>query len=282
MAAVKKKLPSNKKKKKTSSKGSTTKVSVSLPTELSVPSTNLGDYAILIYGAKKIGKTTMCSYFPKSLFLMFEPGAKALSVYQRSITKWEEFKEYVKLLKKDKKFNTVIIDTADFMYDLAFDYVCRKLLIDHPSEEAWGKGWKKIKEELYTEVKNLFECGKGIVFLSHATERTITRRDGSEYDVTESSMAKQLRELIEGLVDIWALYEYNGKNRTLILQGDDQVDAGQRIEGGFRYADGSPIQVIDMGKNAEEAFNNFNKAFHNKLSKPEVKVKKKKALKKKK
>ena len=262
---VKKRVP-NKTTKKTenTSRGLP---DVSLPTEVSEPCESLGDFSMLLFGAKKIGKTTMCAQFPKALFLMFEPGGKALSVYQRRVKTWEEFKAYIKLLKKDSTFKTIVIDTADIMYELCFDYVCRKLVISHPSEESWGKGWRDIKQEMYSQVNELLNLEKGVIFISHVTQRTITRRDGFEYDVVESSMPKQAREVIEGLVDLWVLYDYQGSKRTLTIQGDDHVDSGHRIQGRFTYPDGEPIRSIDMGGSAKEAFQRFTLAFNNKLEK---------------
>ena len=58
---------------------------LTLPTEKSKPSSRLGDYTWLIYGAKKIGKTSLVAQFPETLILSFEPGTKALEVFQTRI-----------------------------------------------------------------------------------------------------------------------------------------------------------------------------------------------------
>src|ERR1044072_9239001 len=77
-----------------------------LPEKKSVPVQNLGGYVMLIYGAKKIGKTSLCSMFDNALFLFFEAGRKALRIFQEPMTSWKKFTRFVQLLKKDERFDT--------------------------------------------------------------------------------------------------------------------------------------------------------------------------------
>jgi len=256
---------------------------VSLPDRISIPSDKLGDYSILLYGEKKIGKTSLASKFKDAFFLMFEPGAKALSIFQRPVETWAEFKEYVKLLRKDKKFSTIVVDTVDIAYKKCMEYVCKKLVIDHPSDEGWGKGWEAIRNEFTSEINTLLDLDKGTILISHATEKEIKTRTGDVYHRISPTVANQAKEVLEGIVDIWAYYRYNGSTRSLVIGGDDHVGAGHRLEKRFKYTNGEPIREISMGQNAEEAFNNFLEAFNNKtiqqsspITKPTLVVKRRK------
>ena len=250
-----------------------------LPKERSRPCDKLQDYSSLIYGRKKIGKTTLASMFKKAFFMLCEPGGKALSLYARPVRNWLEFKAYVRLIIKSKNFENVVIDTADYSYEYCFDYQCKKMVIDHPADEAWGKGWKAIKKEYSSEITKLLHSGKGVIFISHAREEEVKKRGGETYNRTASTLSGQAKELLEGLVDIWAFYTYEGDQRVLIIQGDDYIDAGHRVEGRFLYSDGSPMEKINMGNSKEEAYTNFVAAFENKLDKPIKAVKKKIVLK---
>jgi hypothetical protein len=244
---------------------------LTLPSEKSEPCGKLQDYSILLYGAKKIGKTTLASMFPKAMFLFCEPGGKALSVYGRAVKNWKELKGYVRLICKDKTFENVVVDTADYAYEYCSDYVCKKMGIDHPSDEAWGKGWKAVKAEIAGEVNRLLHSGKGVIFISHSRDEEVKKSDGDTYNKTASTLPGQAKDLLEGLVDIWAYYTYHREERVLIIRGDDYVDAGHRVEGRFNYPDGTPIKRIPMGSTKEEAYKNFVSAFENKLAKPESK-----------
>lgn len=254
-------------------------VELTLPKERSKPCDKLQDYSILLYGEKKIGKTSLSSMFKKAFFMLCEPGGKALSLYSRPVRNWLEFKTYVRLIIKSKEFENVVIDTADYSYEYCFDYVCKKMVIDHPSDEAWGKGWKAVKKEYANEINKLLHSGKGVIFISHAREEEVTKRGGEKFDRTASTLAGQAKELLEGLVDVWAYYTYEGDQRVMIIQGDDYIDAGHRIEGRFLYTDGTPIRRIPMGNSKDEAYQNFVDAFENKLTKATTGAKKKIILK---
>lgn len=246
-------------------------VQVSLPTERSKPVTDLGGYSILFYGKKKIGKTTMCQHFPDTLFLMAEAGAKKLSIWQKPVRSWNEFRQYVKLLQTDKRFKTIVIDPVDVMYDMCMAYVCTKLNIIHPSEADWGKGWSAVKKEFMGENNKLLNSGKGIIYISHLREEEIEERGKKSYHRKTNTMSGQAKEAIEGVVDVWACYDYSSGKRTLTILGDDFNDVGHRLneEPGarFLYTNGEPIRVIDMGKSSKESYANFLKAFNNQLVK---------------
>lgn len=253
---------------------SITPVQVTLPTERSRPVTDLGGYSILFYGKKKIGKTTMCQHFPATLFLEFEPGAKKLAIFQKPVKSWNEFRQYVKLIATDTKFKTIVIDPVDISYDMCMAYVCTKLNIIHPSEADWGKGWSAVKKEFMGEMNKLLNSGKGIIFISHLREEEIEERGKKPYHRKTNTMSGQAKEAIEGVVDVWACYDYSSGKRTLTILGDDFNDVGHRLneepDARFIYPGGEPIRTIPMGKTSKEAYGNFLKAFNNQLPKEVV------------
>jgi hypothetical protein len=246
-------------------------IEVSLPTQLSSPANHIGDYSILLYGEKKIGKTSLASKFDKALFLMFEPGGKALSVYQKPVANWAEFKKFISLIQKDKQFRTIVIDTVDIAYQMCVEYILEKLVIKHLSDEEWGKGWQACKDEFNKEIVNLLKTEKGVIFVSHAAEKEIKTRTGDQYHRISPTMSNQARDILEGIVDIWMYYGYEGKARFLWVEGNDHIGAGHRLETRFKYTDGSAIAEIPMGKSPTEAYANFIKAFNNSIQKGEDK-----------
>lgn len=238
---------------------------LSLPLSKSEPSDTLQDYSILIYGPKKIGKTSLTSQFDKALSFMTEPGGKAQAMYQVACTTWTDLRGYTKLFIKDSRFRTGIVDTADLSYELCMAYTCKKMLIDHPSDEGYGKGWSAVRKEYQAWIMELLGSGKGVIFISHMKDSEFKNRRGDSYNKVGASMAGQAADIIEGLVDIWGNYTYNGKKRYLIIGGSDEVDAGNRVQGHFLDIEGKPLDRIPMGNSPEEAYKNFIAAFNNKL-----------------
>jgi GTPase SAR1 family protein len=226
---------------------------------------NLGDYSILLFGEKKIGKTTLASYFPNTLFLMTEPGGKALSIFQLPITDWVSFKKTVRLLRKDKRFQTIGVDTIDLLYKMCERYVCDKLGITDIAEADWGKGWRAVKDEFTTEIQVLMSLGKGIILVSHSEEKEVKLRSGATHDRIQPTMAKQAREVVEAMIDIWAYYTYDGQQRVLQIRGDENTSAGHRLQSNFKY-NGKEVREISMGTSGEDAYRNVVDCFHNRYA----------------
>ncbi len=237
---------------------------LSLPTEATDPITDLGGIMILIHGERKIGKTSLATMFGKTMLLAFEVGYKGLRVFARDVPDWDHARGYLRLLRKDKSYKTVVIDTADIAYALCDLWVCKKNGIDDIAEMEWGKGWRALRKEFETFLTDLVKTGKGVIILSHSQEREVKTRSGETYDRIMPTMAKAAREIIEGMADLMAYYQYDGERRILTIEGDDHITAGHRFEERFRTPDGQRIRHIDMGSSRQEAYKNFVAAWTNK------------------
>jgi len=271
------------------------KVSVKLPKKKNKPSSNLIDYSILLYGAKKIGKTSLAAQFPDAYFLSCEPGTKALEVFASPVNSWKEFEAYISLLEKGKTdYNTVVVDTVDILYEYAFKHICKKQMIEDPNDENdFGKTWKRIRGLFTDGIMRLLNLNMGVILISHDTEKEVELRDGTVVDRVQPTMSRQAMEVVEAIVDIICNYAYCDDKRTLRIDGTQSTVAGCRLENNFIIKGGSPrksknrIVTIDMGDTSAESFNNFKKAFNNEQKEQyapgtKLKKKKKKSLKKKK
>ncbi len=238
-----------------------------LPAEASTPSDALQDYSILIYGDKKIGKTTLCSMFPGAYFMMTEPGGRALRIYQSNIPDWRTAKDALRALEKNPgKFRTVVVDTVDLLYQRCFEHVAKVEGWDHPSEEAWGKGWTALRKEFSGYITRLLSLDMGVILTSHSVEREIKQRNGLKYDRIQPTMPGMARDFVEAMVDIWMYYTYEDRDRILLLQGDDHVAAGHRLQDHFRTPDGvGYVRAVPMGASPSEGFDNLMQAFRNEL-----------------
>ena len=83
-------------------------------------SRDLSGYITYLYGAPKVGKTTLGSKFPNALILAFERGYNALpGVFAQDMTSWSDMKAAVRELKKDEvkeRFKSIIIDTIKHLW----------------------------------------------------------------------------------------------------------------------------------------------------------------------
>lgn len=272
MAVVKKLL---RKKLKAGNGGSKPSLRVVLPEEATEPSDLLSDYSFLLYGAKKIGKTTLAAQFPDPFFLATEPGTKALRVKALQVRDWPTavgaMDALEERLARDADYcKTVVVDTTDLLYEYAFDYVCKVKMIGHPHEENdYGATWREIKVAFRNYLMRLVRLQIGTVLISHEVEREIELADGRKVDRVQPSLSNQPLGEVEGLVDLIGYYGFQGRHRTLRIRGAQTLVAGSRLREHFLIKGGDPedpkarVQAIPLGRTEREAYEALVQAFNN-------------------
>ena len=246
----------------------------SLPTEPIEPSNDLGAYSWLLYGQKKIGKSTLASLFPSAIFLMFEPGAKALRIYRVDCGTWEDALGYLKLLEDQKqagtlKFKTVVLDTGFEMQKKCQTHILKELGIDYPRENNFGKDWSAISTELRRFHDRIFNLGLGVVILCHETVKELQDYKGNKYDQVIPLLAKSSDDYYRAVVDNVCWYHYRGKDRFLQVKGSDMAMAGVALQADkfFKTPRGEQIYAIPIPSDPKRGMQAIQDAFNNKQSK---------------
>lgn len=216
-----------------------------LPTTKSTPIDNISKATFLIYGEKKIGKTSLAAQFPHAFFCMFEPGISGLSVYYEKMfddkgkLQWPLFVKVVNaLLSQDHAFENVVIDVMDKAYEACSEYICRDNGIETPGDLPYGKGWQLVREEFADQIGRLVQSKLGVIFLSHAKEQDFIERTGGTYTKIVPTASSQCKSYISGIADIIAYYGYYGDERLLTIRGSDSVESGNRLKYSFWIAGG--------------------------------------------
>lgn len=238
-------------------------LNIPLPEKPSAIERRLEKYITLVYGREKWGKTTLFSTYPDTLFLMFEPGAKGIEIFDFNhdaggVTSWEIAKEALRQLEATKKrFRNVCIDTTDRAYDMCLDFVCKERGIDYPGQdefgkEDFGKSWRAVRQEFTDFVQRIIRTGRGVCLTSHVREAEIEAVDGKKYTRVYPSMGKQARTTVEALVDFFFYGEYvkgpgNKVLRVLVTEGDETVWAGHRKIEGSDFPRFLPVLEPDEG-----------------------------------
>lgn len=239
-------------------------LNIELPTEYSEPATSIGDYTFLLYGSKKIGKTSLASQFPKALAFMFEPGGKALRLLQLACPTWPHFKQALDKLTGKHMYRTCIIDTVSVAYERCMEYACQKASIDHPSDEGYGKGWDRVKKEFTSQLSQLMLSDTGLLMLAHDKIAEIETRSGRKFNKTMPNLTGQAEGFVSATIDVIGYYHIVDNQRWLQIREDDYAVAGCRCEENFLALDGQPVFKIPMGTSAQEAYANLITAFNNK------------------
>lgn len=237
-----------------------------LPTTKSIPETDLSKYLIMIYGRQGIGKTTLATQFPDALCLMFEPGAKALSIYKKDILSWKTFIQIIDELYTEKHtYKTIVIDTYPQAYELCSQYVCEANDWEHPGDGGYGKGWDAVYTELAKQMNRLISKF-GVILIAHADTKEVEQLDGSVKDQIAPDMKGQPMRFIARAVDLLAYYYYSEKgNRFIRVVDDGKAMAKNRIKGHF-----VDIPKFKAGKDEEETYQRFLAAFNNQTVKESI------------
>jgi len=251
---------------------------IELPTTYSEPASEIGDYTFLIYGSKKIGKTSLAAQFPKALAFMFEPGGKALRLMQLPCPTWSHFKQAIDKIEVSNIYKTFVVDTASVAYDRCMEYACQKANIDHPGDEGYGKGWDRVKKELSAQFSRLMLQNSGLIMLAHDKIAEIETRSGRKFNKTMPNLTGQAEGFIAATIDVIGYYHIVDNQRWLQIREDDYAMAGCRCEENFMTPDGQPVFKIPMGTSPQEAYQNLITAFNNKQKEsyaPEEMIRKK-------
>lgn len=227
-----------------------------LPTEMSEPETlSLSEVVWILYGARKIGKTSLASQFPDNLLICAEPGARGIRCFRIEIGTWEEFAEVVREVG-GSNFRTVTIDTADALWEMCLGYVCRREGVRNPNDRPYGEIWSLAEKEWVGKIKELVLTGRGLIVISHTEVSDLLLAGRERTTRIEPSIPKTAKRFLLAIADIIAFYGYEGEQRVLYLRGSTSLEAGMRYPF-FTDEGGEPAEKIAMGESAEEAYRNL-------------------------
>lgn len=200
-------------------------------------SKDLKSKIIMFYGAPKSGKTTMASKFPKALIAATEIGTNALNnVFVQPIQKWADMNKLLKELKKDavkEKFETIVIDTADNLYDLAEEYVLSQHGVSKIGDIPYGGGYKETEKIFDKALRQIPMLDYGLVIISHSTDKILKDDNGEEYSQIQPTLPKAPQKVVNRMSDIigysTTIKNEDGEDETrLIMRGSERVIAGSR------------------------------------------------------
>lgn len=247
---------------------------IELPLDRRSPSDKPEEYCYLITGEKKIGKTTFSIEGCEELVMQFDKAQLAYAIREVFFKSWKEFKQFLVRLEKKARskdkfpYERIVIDGTAEWFQHCWDSVCAAAGVKHPTDaNDYGKTWVRIREEFTDAVnrllalQNLARCG--LVFIAHSAFKTKTNRRGEEVEAHVPELPRYCEEVLNGKVDAWFSYDYDGDDRILTIRGNAYIGAGHRIDGHFETPDGRQIMEVYMGSSPAEARKNFLAAFRN-------------------
>jgi len=161
---------------------------------------------VVIAGPGKIGKTTFAAMAPNAIGILTEDGADAVDVQAFPLAKsLNEVYEAIGVLLNDKHdFQTVFIDSLDWLEPLLHTYVCEKQGWKSIEAPGFGKGYIEAANEWRNLLNGLealrSERGMGVILIAHDKIKRIEDPLTEGYD----SHVLKLHDRASGLVLEWA------------------------------------------------------------------------------
>lgn len=177
---------------------------------------------VLIYGENGIGKSTFAAKFPNPLFLNFEDGVGDIDADKTPLlTSYGDAVSAVSwLTHNDREHQTIIVDTVDWLEKHIMREVAQKKGKETIEEIGYGKGWETVAQQwrfLLSGFTVLWNQGRHIIFVAHATIRKYKNPEGDAYDF----LTPALNEAGSGLILEWCDEVLYAKSRVNTIQKDE-------------------------------------------------------------
>lgn len=253
------------------------------------PVAGLEGYFVTILSKSKFGKTTFVydlineyykGDFSKAILLAPEIGFKTLDgIHALPITDYNKtsedekeegnygFIETVNDLianKKEHGYRMVVIDTITALERLATKYMlatesikAKKRLTDI-SDIPFGGGYTKLAEVLYTQIERLKRSGFAVWVIGHEKTKTVTLKDGTEYNLTTLNCQGKTIDIIEREADMIIYGDLiktvrSGEmqeSRQLRFRSDGNIICGSRFRAMPDYIDLDVPLFLETFENA--------------------------------
>lgn len=199
---------------------------------------------IWVYGAPFSGKTTLACGSPKHFVLSTDGNAEYLTdsfkliadevKVEGRMTKrtfaWEVFKQEIeKLERKDKDYQTIILDLAEDTYEMCRLFMYDKLKITHESDDSF-RAWDKVRTEYLSTMRRLMSLDYDIVLLSHEDmTKDITKKSGENITAVKPNMADKVALKLAGMVAFVGRAVCDNGKYVLQIKTDEVVFGGGRL-----------------------------------------------------
>ena len=164
---------------------------------------------VFLLGVEGIGKTTFGANAPKPLFITSEDGLSEFpDVARFNPDSWEEITGLVgELLGQDKlAYGSIVIDTADWMERMVYEWVCKEAGTDDINKAfgGYGKGHDRATAELVLFLRHLDQLrakhNTRVIILGHVHIKAFTDPAGEAWDRWEAKGNKKFA----GVIREWA------------------------------------------------------------------------------
>lgn len=179
---------------------------------------------ILLTGEPKIGKSTHAASAPGAIGILTEDGMAGIDAQAFPLCKSldDVYQAIGTLLKEEHDFQTVFIDSLDWLEPMLHDYVCKANKWESIESPGYGKGyiaaaaeWRNLLDGLEALRR---ERQMGVILICHVKVQRIEQPTTEGFDAYVLKLHSRASALVEEWADIVGFAAHKIKTK--------QVDAG--------------------------------------------------------
>jgi len=170
---------------------------------------------IVLHGTHGVGKSTFAAQAPKPVFIQTEDGLDALHVtaFPKANHYDEAMEAVASLAEEQHDFQTVVLDTADWMETLIHRKVAENQKVKSIEDIGFGKGYI-FALDIWNEVLRAFDYLRNdknmqVIFLAHTQIKRFDDPLTDSYDRYMLDMHKNSAATISEWCDILLFANYN-------------------------------------------------------------------------
>ena len=210
---------------------------------------------IMIYGSEGIGKSTFGANAPAPIFIQTEDGLGEINCRKFPMSKAisDVIGQLTALRDEQHDFQTIVIDSLDWLERLIFDEVCREYGVRsiEKADGGYGRGythalthWRKVIA-LLNELRD--KRGMVVVLIAHAKVERFEDPESAAYDRYTPRLNKHSASLICEWVDtiLFATRRFRVQKENAGFSGERTIAAPIGAAGGERIVRtvGSPACI---------------------------------------
>ena len=187
--------------------------------------------SLLLYGAPKVGKTSMLSSLDDCLIIDTEKGARMIEGYIQEVNNRDELIATLIDIKdsKDVSYKYIAIDTIDKVAEWAERRVCEEEGVKSIADLAFGKGYGLVREKVTKTVSAFKEVAEHLIIIGHR-KVAYAVTEGNPIVVPESlDLTGKLKNVIMSSCDAIGYVYRNDKEQLMVsFKANEAIEAGSR------------------------------------------------------
>ena len=185
---------------------------------------------LLLYGAPKVGKTTVLSKLADCLVIDTEQGSHMLEGYFHGVNSKEDLLQFYKDASEKHTYKYFALDTIDKIVEWTVKDVKRECCVDDIADLPYGKGFGMVRDRTMNNIKKLLTLCPNVIIVGH--RKTATAVDNSTAVEPESlDLSGKLKNQLMALCDaVGYMFRDDEDNLTVSFKSAKAIEAGSRCD----------------------------------------------------